>query len=492
MFDSQFVAGMANSILAKHYDDPCVTPPFHYDLWDLCCSDYKYVAIAAPRGHAKSTAITYNWLIAGLMYRKFRYVTILSDTEGQSAEFIEELRTAFRDNDELRQTWGILRFERDSNIDIIVSMADGWKFRVHGKGAEQKVRGKKWMGQRPDLFLIDDLENEELTDSDMRREKLRRWMYGSVLPAGNDRCLYRMVGTVLHFDSLLESFMPGPKKFTQKGDLFVANYPDRLDQWASIKFRAHTDDFEKILWPQKFSKERLTGIRQAYTEDGQPETYAQEYLNEPIAEDNAFFAKGDFLPFDPDKYDGTLKWYAAADLAISKQDRSKFTVISVSGLDLNGKLQVRDIRRGRWDSKEIIDEMFSVQQRYEPEVFWVESENIQKALGPIIEDEMLRRGVFINIETVTPSKDKETRARSLQARMRAGGMLFDKKADWYFDLETEMRRFPKGPYNDQVDSLGLIPFGINKMVAPQTQQEVEQEEYEDMFIPAGRDMMTGY
>lgn len=55
-----------------------------------------------------------------------------------------------------------------------------------------------------------------------------------------------------------------------------------------------------------------------------------------------------------------------------------------------------------------------------------------------------------------------------------------------------MRRFPKGPFNDQVDSLGLIPFGINKMVAPQTQQEVEQEEYEDMFIPAGRDMMTGY
>ena len=51
------VAGMAATLFAARYDNPKPTPAFHNTVWDFCCSDYKYVAIAAPRGHAKAQSL---------------------------------------------------------------------------------------------------------------------------------------------------------------------------------------------------------------------------------------------------------------------------------------------------------------------------------------------------------------------------------------------------------------------------------------------------
>lgn len=44
------VAGFAGSVLAPKFQGRTTTPPCHTEWWDLCCSDSKFVAIAAPRG----------------------------------------------------------------------------------------------------------------------------------------------------------------------------------------------------------------------------------------------------------------------------------------------------------------------------------------------------------------------------------------------------------------------------------------------------------
>ncbi len=55
---SDMIAGFTQTFLLKHYDNPVPIPDFHRELWEDCCSDSKRVAIAAPRNHAKSTAIS--------------------------------------------------------------------------------------------------------------------------------------------------------------------------------------------------------------------------------------------------------------------------------------------------------------------------------------------------------------------------------------------------------------------------------------------------
>ena len=76
---------------------------------------------------------------------------------------------------------GEVAFEKDSATDIIVSFADGTKFRIVAKGSEQKLRGMLWNGSRPDLIVCDDLENDEVVMNKDRREKFKRWVYGALI-----------------------------------------------------------------------------------------------------------------------------------------------------------------------------------------------------------------------------------------------------------------------------------------------------------------------
>ena len=96
------VESISRSILSTNYEDACPIPDFHRDLWELCCSDHPRVAMATPRGHGKSTAITHAYVIASLCMMESMYVLIVSDTEEQSAEFISDIKREFTDNDLLR------------------------------------------------------------------------------------------------------------------------------------------------------------------------------------------------------------------------------------------------------------------------------------------------------------------------------------------------------------------------------------------------------
>ena len=486
----EMVSGLAQTVLAQRYNNPKPTPSFHEELWDLCCSDYPKVAIAAPRGHAKTTAVTGSYLITTLVNRERKYAMVLSDTEDQAAEFLNELKTEFRENELLCDMYGVDRIIKDAATDMIVNFKDGYVCRVIARGAEQKIRGKKWRGTRPDLIVVDDLENEELVSSDTRRSKLKRWFYGSVLPAGSDDCVYRVVGTILHFDSLLENLMPKEEGIrTSLKDYFYGD-------WVSVRFRAHPDedDYSEMLWPEKFSEKRLKSVASDYLRQGIPEVYGQEYLNQPISKSTAYFREQDLSPIDGDDWDSHLTWYGSGDLAISQRDRAAYTVLFAAGMDERRTLQVRDRRKGRWDSKTIIDELFSLVKRYDIQDFFLESENIAKAIGPQIYERMRKDNVYFTLHPMTPSKDKESRASPLQAMTRAGGVKFPLEAEWFPDLKRNMLQFPRGPYKDDVDSLGLMAYGVQKLVSPATDEELAEDEYRnDVWkMGFGRNLYTGY
>lgn len=494
-----FVRGLSETVLSQNFEDAVDTPDFHMELWDLCCSDDPKVAVGAPRGHAKSTSVTHSYVIACLVMRERRFVLIVSDTEEQSAEFIGDIKREFSDNELLRDLYGIESLVRDQTTDAIVKFRDGHMCRIIGKGSEQKVRGRKWRGTRPDLIVCDDLENEELVSSALRREKLKKWFFGSVLPVGSSGAKIRVVGTIMHFDSLLNNLV-----IPKDADGSTTTYEEGVDRtplrdlyrgaWVSAIYRAHPSesDFSEVLWPDRVPEEKLRSIQQDYIRQGMPEVYAAEYLNNPISTENAFFREQDFLPIENFK----SEWgrYGSADLAISERNRAAFTVIYAGGPGDDRVLEVRDRRKGRWSSDKIIEEIFSVVVRWGIRDFFLESENIAKAIGPQIYEEMRRRSVYFTIHPMQPSKDKQQRASPLQAMMRAGMVRFDTGSDWYADCRNELLRFPKGPFKDDADALGLLAAGIQLMVEPSTPAEMAEEEYEEEYynMGFGRNAYTGY
>ncbi|MDG6356030.1 hypothetical protein QAA22_11710, partial [Glaesserella parasuis] len=58
---------------------------------------------------------------------------------------------------------------------------------------------------RPDLVILDDIENDEQVRNPEQRDKLHNWLKKTVLPLGSadGKLDVIYIGTILHYDSVL-------------------------------------------------------------------------------------------------------------------------------------------------------------------------------------------------------------------------------------------------------------------------------------------------
>jgi len=419
--------------------------------------------------------------------------------------FLGQIKQELSDNQDIIELFGLkknekgeVKFEKDSETDVIVEFVDGQKFRIIAKGSEQKLRGMLWNGARPDLIVCDDIENDEVVMNKERREKFKRWVYGALLPCRSQNGVFRIVGTILHMDSFLEGLMPKENDKQTIHEELKTYSTRRATQWKSVKYKAHNGDFSLVLWPERRTGQEFREIRQDYIDRGLADVYSQEYLNIPIDESNTFFKKGDFLSLREEDKKKKVNYYIAGDFAISEKERADYTVLVIGGMDEDGILQIRNVIRGRMDGLEIVDTMLALQRVYEPLAFGIEDTQITKAVGPFLNRAMVEQNTYISVIPLKPHRtDKQTRARSIQARMRAGAVKFDKSADWYQTLEDEMMRFPRDKHDDQVDSMAYLGIMIDRLIEAPTKEEIEEDEYEHDKAEGGlgdegRSQITGY
>ncbi len=462
MLTAEAVEGFVGEYLLPMYADPRPFKQFHREILRDCCAADPHVALALPRGHSKSATVNLGYSLAAAMLRFEPYQIKVSRTRKIANEFLGTVKWQLSDNQKLREEFGILppaEWPRDTEDDFICKFEDGYQIRMTSFGCEQPMRGTNWNTVRPGLVICDDMEDDEQVLSPDRREKVFNWFMSTLMPIGTPATKFRVIGTILHAESLLQGLM-------------------EADGWTTRVYEACDDEVSEksLLWPELWSQTRLLKEKKMYSDRHNLVKFNMEYRNIALDMSSGFFQPQDFLPTEDSDYNKRGTYYVGGDFAISTAERRDYTVFPVGKLDEEGYLDIVDIRRGRWDGKQIIDEMFSIEETYHPERWFVESGAIQKALGPAIELEQRARQVYMNLEPIIPTKDKMTRARSIQARMRGKGVRFDKRAPWYGDLEQEMLQFPRGRHDDQVDGMTLLGLGLANMVAPMSDREYEDDQ----------------
>lgn len=478
------IEAFAASYLSAGYDDAKPTPQFHRDGWALYCSPALQAGIAAPRGHAKSTSFTHDYTLASVLFRAEDYVIIISTNEELAIEHLGDITRELIENEDLITDFQVKQFITNSKTEIIVELADGHQFRILARGSGQKMRGRKWRGKRPGLIVCDDLEDDEQVENKERRDKFRRWFFRAVKPALRKGGKLRIHGTILHEDSLLARLIKDP-------------------EWQTLFYKAHKsfDDFSEILWPEQFAESDLRSIRQGYIEQFDSSGYSQEYLNDPFDNTEAYLRKADFIPMEEEDFARPMRIGVGVDFAISKKDKANRTSMTVGGQTAENILQFIDQHVGRWDTPEIIERMFLIQELHDPHCFFVEDGVIWKAVEPILNRDMAQRGVFLNCIPLSPMRDKATKGRSWQKRMKAGACKFDAKADWYPEFEHECLRFTgysEAVLDDQFDSAALVSRGFDSMPLQEEADFLDEDElYSRGYGPDqgsgdGRSTVTGY
>lgn len=481
---AELVEALSGVYLSPRYDTPQPTPEFHRECWTRYCSDAPACATAAPRNHAKSTALTHDYILANVLFRAQSYVIVVGSSEEMAIEHLNDIASELRDNDDLIKYFKIKDFITDQKTDIIVECTDGHQFRIIARGAEQKIRGRKWNGCRPGLIVGDDLEDDEQVENRDRRKKFRRWFFRACKQALRDGGLIRVHGTILHEDSLLMHLI-------------------RNKAWDSHLYKAHRSfsEFEDILWKEKFPVARLKAIRQEFINEGDPAGYSQEYLNDPRDNDESYLREGDYVEMKPEHFDQYMVFSAGVDFAISKADTANRTSITVGGKDTSNFVNIIDQRVGRLNALEIVDELFSVQERWRIDQFFVEGGQIWKAIEPMLTKEMLARDRFISFVVLNPVSDKKVRGRAYQRRHRAGTVRFNKQAEWYEDYFEEQMKFTGDSdalLDDQFDSTATLFLGLEKSADVEAEDEISEEDIEmarqgDAYRKnSGRNATTGY
>ena len=69
-------------------------------------------AIAAPRGHAKSTNLTFKDDLHAALYGYKHYILILSDSSDQAEGFLDEIKTELEENADIIEDFGALKSDK--------------------------------------------------------------------------------------------------------------------------------------------------------------------------------------------------------------------------------------------------------------------------------------------------------------------------------------------------------------------------------------------
>ena len=288
------------------------TPPFHEEIFRLL-QDVRIplFVLTAFRGSAKSTIVTIAytlWAIFGVQEKKF--VVLVGQTEAKARQYLMNIRRQLESNKLLRDDMGPIDEERDQwgATALVIRKLDA---KIMAVSVGQSIRGSLHNEHRPDLVILDDVEDTESVKTREGRDKLFNWFTAEVLPVGNIRTRFVVVGNLLHEDSLIRRL----KK--------------RIDENPTIgEYREYpiVDEDGTSLWPSKYPTPELIEAEREKMMD--PIAWAREYLLKFIAADEQII-KPEWIKY----YDSLPLWnyntyYATGiDLAISQKETADYTAM---------------------------------------------------------------------------------------------------------------------------------------------------------------------
>lgn len=441
-----------HAFLPDHFNKE--TPEFHQEIISELKLRHKFHGIVAPRGHSKSTLITLGYVMHRILFRQAKFIVIVSDTLTQAKLFLEAIKMELEDNDYIKTVFGSLKGRKWGEEDIITSTG----IRILVRGAGQKVRGLKFRSHRPDLVVIDDLENDEAVETKEQRQKLANWFDKALIPALSDDGRIVYVGTILHDDSLLNNILRGHQA-RERGDDEAAYAEWYVQKFAAIhSFDPSNGETEldgKPLFPSRFPMKRLLRIRSNFIARGKADAWASEYMNDPIGDANAKFRQEDMRYWDDMHHEvmqkieeGRIYTYITTDLAISKKQRADFSVIKINGVDDKNNWYTLEIMRGRWNPFEFAEYLFAAFEKWKPNMVGIETVAYQKAMVYILRAMMNKKQVYLPLYEVNRDLDKTRRASGLIPRYKMH-QNYHLKEHW--DFEQELLRFPKAAHDDILD-----------------------------------------
>jgi predicted phage terminase large subunit-like protein len=356
----------------------------------------------------------------------------------------------------------------DTKLDKKSQAAERWNTDVGGGYVAAGVGGAI-TGRGAHIGIIDDpIKNREDAESASNRQKIKDWytstFYTRLAPGGG----VLIILTRWHDDDLAGWLIEEEKRGGDEWE--IVRYP--AVAIADEKYRKQGE----ALHDDRYPIEALDRIKRAVGN----RDWSALYQQNPVPDEGAYFQKPWFKYYEIEPDRDTLTIYQAWDFAIGQSEHNDYTVGVTIGVAKNDKVYVLNVCRGKWDALDIVEHIIDQYVAYKPQIVGVERGQIEMALGPMLNKRMAERRVFFATEQLkTGRRDKQARARPLQARLQQGMVLFNKHDDATIEIRDEMLRFPAGVHDDQVDALAWCFQMIDKFTVVRDPKPQKTKSWKD-------------
>lgn len=418
---------------------------FHEEIFGILDNEkIKLAVIVAFRGSAKSTLITTSyvlWSALGIQQKKF--IIICGQTEQKARQYLMNIKNELLNNELLRKDLGPFDEEKNNLGNATALIIKKLNVKIMISSVEQSIRGMRHGENRPDLIILDDVEDLSSVKTREGRNKIFDWFTGEVIPSGSKNTKIIAVGNLLHEDSLLKRLQKKiENKEMERMNAVYKEYPI-IDSQGNPLWLGKYPTIEDV----EYEKEKVMN----------DVAWHREYLLKIISTDEQV-VKPEWIQFYKElPYQNLIKILVGIDLAISEKDTADYTAMVsgyVYGYGSNMKIYIQP---NPINEKipfpvqvERVKSLASIHKQKNHRVkLYVENVGYQQALIQVLE------ALKYDVEGVSVGKnDKRTRLQLTTSLLRDGRILFPEKG--CEELIEQIIGFGKETHDDLVDAFTMM------------------------------------
>jgi predicted phage terminase large subunit-like protein len=441
-------------ILLNNGDNEVDPADFHYEWSESLLHGKDNEAIEAYRESAKSQLVTRAFPLYALTFpsKERDYIVLIKKNDTLAGNKLKEIEEEYLSNEIAKSN--LVKIYQQSGDVFSVDVKDengeivNVRIEAYGKGAS--IRGLANKDRRPTIAIVDDPQDTDDANSLVTLENDWNWFLSNVIFLGHNTRVF-LIGNNLGEKCIIERIL------AMEGKL------------ESVKF--HTRRIPEITldgksaWEAKRTIAEINLEKDDFRKLGKIDIWLREKMCQAVGEENRTFDPQDYRYFpytSTNKIMAECNRFGVLDPASSPEVTSCYRAIVVVGVDCENTWFASDIPFGRWDSAQMIDEIFGAVQKWDLKDFGIEKGIFKQVLEPFIYKEMAHRNVFFNIIPIEHAKkgSKLERIKLLQPHFKAHKIWFPDQASWLAELQAELAGVTKDAikslYADLMDALAMV------------------------------------
>jgi hypothetical protein len=479
---------------------------FHKELDDTLSMELnRKLCIALPRGFGKSTHLSVAYPLWEIAKNHNLRILLVSGTAEVSRNFMSEIVNNIERNKKY-QLWakaichkgkGVRprlrsRQKREEHWSMNSITIDRDDLNLKDPTINAVGLFGSILSKRADIIVVDDVVDQENSNTEEQRQKIKDWIYTTLMPVLVPGGRFIYLGNTWHMDDLVSNLLKDPQFDIRKripAILHEATKQNLWEEWSNIQtdeslytedrrmkakefYKSHKEEMNEgveVLWPERFPYADLYMQRIS-----NPFSFARMYQCDPSIRPNQEFSEKDIEKALQKGIDMILQdesrteinvdiTTSGLDLAISENSRGDDTaLLSIDrvGMDCGeikkGDFVIRNIERGKFQPKETLRKVSNHYNIARPIAIRVENNGFQTMMVGDLGD----LGIPItSYHTGGEKNDSDIGVHSLATLLSQGKLVLPysnkdgRTRKLITQLVNEMRAYPDGHTGDSLMAL---------------------------------------